>query len=217
MNDLILQARLHEQGVEKALPEALGRETNFFANRMRGMSQGLNAEQSKKVGREKRAGRFANKRQAYDMNNAAKGTPTTASQDSTSKLVPTPLPGENVQDPAQNLPKQSEVTNISDEMSARQTPPAPPADQATTQQATQAQATNVVDATGAGGVNGNPAVPDSTKQVTDTTLNADGSPQEVKTTTTNTLNPQVQNMAQQFQAGQDMQTIQGGKGAEKKG
>jgi hypothetical protein len=57
-------------------------------------------------------------------------------------------------------------------------------------------------------------MPDTVDEKTTTTLNADGSPQEVKTTTTNTLNPQVQGMAQQFQAGQDMQTLQGGKGAE---
>lgn len=226
MNDLILQARLHEQGVEKALPAIMGRETNPIANTVRQVSQGLSREQSRRVGEQKRAGRFQKKRTNYDMKNLAAGTPTTASGKEVSQMQ-TSFPGiggaTGKIDPAQRGPQEADVQNVADEMATRQTSATPPADQATTQQAPaanqtqQAPATNVVDTTGVGGANGNPAVPDSTKQVTDTTLNADGSPQEVKTTTTNTLNPQVQNMAQQFQAGQDMQTIQGGKGAEKKG
>jgi len=215
MNDLILQARLNEQGVEKALPGVLGRETNPLANLGRSISQGMSYGQSRRVGEQKRAGRFAKKRLASDMKNLERGTPTTASQESTSQMAGAPFPDGTSVDPAQRGPKEEEVQKVADEMAARQTPAAPaapPADQATQQ----APATNVVDTTGAGGANGNPAVPDTVDEKTTTTLNADGSPQEVKTTTTNTLNPQVQGMAQQFQAGQDMQTLQGGKGAEEK-
>ena len=215
MNDLILQARLNEQGVEKALPGVLGRETNLLANMGRSISQGMSYGQSRRVGEQKRAGRFAKKRLASDMKNLQRGTPTTASQESTSQMAGAPFPDGTSVDPAQRGPKEEEVQKVADEMAARQTPAAPaapPADQATQQ----APATNVVDTTGAGGANGNPAVPDTVDEKTTTTLNADGSPQEVKTTTTNTLNPQVQGMAQQFQAGQDMQTLQGGKGAEEK-
>jgi hypothetical protein len=72
-----------------------------------------------------------------------------------------------------------------------------------------------------GGLNGNPTVADQT--TVKTTNNADGTPQEVKTTQTmnnassgqSSVNPQVQGMAQQFQAGQDMQAVQQGKGAKK--
>tara|TARA_R110002126_G_scaffold34484_12_gene106705 strand:- start:421 stop:1095 length:675 start_codon:yes stop_codon:yes gene_type:complete len=72
-----------------------------------------------------------------------------------------------------------------------------------------------------GGLNGNANVADQT--TVKTTNNADGTPQEVKTTQTmnnassgqSSVNPQVQGMAQQFQAGQDMQAVQQGKGAKK--
>ena len=225
MNDLILQARLHEQGVEKALPAAFGRDTNAITNLGRSISQGMTYGQSKRVGEQKRAGRFAKKRLAADMKNLERGTPTTGSQKEVSQMAGAPFPDGSSVDPAQRGPKVADVENVADEMAARQTTPAapaaPPANQATQQapaaNQTQQAATNVVDTTGAGGANGNPSMPDTVDEKTTTTLNADGSPQEVKTTTTNTLNPQVQGMAQQFQAGQDMQTIQGGKGAEKKG
>ena len=225
MNDLILQARLNEQGVEKALPAMLGRETNFVSTAARSIKDGMSYKQSKRVGEQQRAGRFAQNRINRDMKNLERGTPTAASGKEVSQMAGPPFPGggkTNNVDPAQRGPQEADVQNVADEMAARQTPAAPAADQATTQQAPanqtqQAPASNVVDTTGAGGANGNPAMPDTVDEKTTTTLNADGSPQEVKTTTTNTLNPQVQGMAQQFQAGQDMQTIQGGKGAEKKG
>jgi hypothetical protein len=186
----------------------------------------MNYKQARKFGEQKRAGRFQKKRFAADAKNFDRGTPTTGSQKEISQMTGAPFPEDGTSvDPAQRGPKEADVQNVADEMAARQTPAAPAApsaDQATQQapaanQTQQAPATNVVDTTGAGGANGNPDMPDTVDEKTTTTLNADGSPQEVKTTTTNTLNPQVQGMAQQFQAGQDMQTIQGGKGAEKKG
>jgi|11BtaG_2_1085332.scaffolds.fasta_scaffold03941_2 hypothetical protein len=226
MNDLILQARLYEQGVEKALPAVMGKETNPIANVARSVREGMSYGQAQRVGEQKRAGRFAKKRIASDMKNLAAGTPTTGSGKEVSQMAGAPFPDGTSVDPAQRGPTEADVGNVADEMAKRKTTPAapaaPPADQATQQapaanQNQQAPATNVVDTTGAGGANGNPAMPDTVDEKTTTTLNADGSPQEVKTTTTNTLNPEVQNMAQKFQAGQDMQTIQQGKGAEKKG
>lgn len=43
-------------------------------------------------------------------------------------------------------------------------------------------------AQGTGGVNGNPNIPDSVKETVDTTLNADGTPSEIKTNTVQTIN-----------------------------
>jgi hypothetical protein len=206
-DDFILRARLHQQEVEKAMPAVFGRETNPISNLARGVKYGLNREQSKKAGEEMRAARFQEKRTAGDIQNLSQGRATTMSQPSTTELGQKDMDDQPL-DPAAAVANKDEVGAVATEAAKRAAaaPAVAPAPQHLKEPA--------VETTGAGGANGNPNMPDTVNEKTTTTLNADGTPQEVKTTTTNTLNPQVQGMAQQFQAGQDMQTLQQGKGAE---
>lgn len=209
-DDFILRARLHQQEVEKAIPQAFGRETNLAANLARSIRTGTSYSQAKAAGEQKRGQRFRNKRMAEDIKNLSQGTPTTMSQASTTAMAQEDADGQSL-DPAATVANKDEVEAVATEAANRAAAaPAAPAAPAVAPAPQHLKEP----ATGAGGANGNPNMPDTVNEKTTTTLNADGTPQEVKTTTTNTLNPQVQGMAQQFQAGQDMQTLQQGKGAE---
>ena len=201
-DDLILRARLHQQEVEKAMPAILGRETNPIANFARATRTGTSYSQAKAAGEQKRGQRFRNKRMAEDIQNLAAGTPTAMSQASTDAMAQQDAEGQSL-DPAATVADKGEVANVAEEATKRANaaalPTAPTPRAISAPAAPAAPATNVVAADGTQpAAAGQPAA---------------GQPAAAPAATPG-LNPQVQGMAQQFQAGQDMQTLQQGKGAE---
>ena len=198
-DDFILKARLHQQEVEKAIPQVFGRETNPIANLARATRTGTSYSQAKAAGEQKRGARFQNKRMAEDIKNLSRGTPTAMSQASTTAMAQQDAEGQSL-DPAATVADKGEVANVAAEAAKRAAaapapaaPPAAPTPPAAP--APPAPATNVV--------------------ATDGTQPAAAGQAAAAPAATPGLNQQTQNMAQQFQAGQDMQTIQQGKGAEK--
>lgn len=200
-DDLILRARLHQQEVEKAIPQVLGRETNPIANLARAARTGTSYSQAKAAGEQKRGARFQNKRMAEDIKNLAAGTPTAMSQASTAGMAQQDAEGQSL-DPAATVADKGEVANVAAEAAKRAAaapaPAAPPA--APTPPAASAPAA--------------PPAPATNVVATDGTQPAAAGQAAAAPAATPGLNPQVQGMAQQFQAGQDMQTLQQGKGAE---
>ena len=210
MNDLILQARLHEaQELEKGLGTGHGRITSklpvigaMIDKRGMNPQQEANYDQNtKEIAAQKVDARNA-ARQQYQ---GGKGRSMNPIGTATSKGL----------DSKENINAGSgtaQLTPIKPMGGAGAAPEAP----GTETPPDQPEGTASV-----GGLNGNPTVADQT--TVKTTNNADGTPQEVKTTQTmnnassgqSSVNPQVQGMAQQFQAGQDMQAVQQGKGAKK--
>ena len=197
-DDFILKARLHQQEVEKAIPQVFGRETNPIANLARATRTGTSYSQAKAAGEQKRGARFQNKRMAEDIKNLSRGTPTAMSQASTTAMAQQDAEGQSL-DPAATVADKGEVANVAAEAAKRAAaapapaaPPAAPTPPAAP--APPAPATNVV--------------------ATDGTQPAAAGQAAAAPAATPGLNQQTQNMAQQFQAGQDMQTLQQGKGAE---
>lgn len=200
-DDLILRARLHQQEVEKAIPQIFGRETNPIANVARATRTGTSVRQAAAAGREKRGARFRNKRMAEDIKNLSRGTPTTLSQPSTTTMAEQDADGQSL-DPAATVADKGEVGTVAAEAAKRAAaapaPAAPPA--APTPPPAPAPAA--------------PAAPANNVVATDGTQPAAADQAAAAPAATPGLNQQTQNMAQQFQAGQDMQTLQQGKGAE---
>ena len=211
-DDFILRARLHQQEVEKAIPQVFGWETNPVANLARATRTGTSLRQAKAAGEQKRAARFQNKRMAEDIKNLSRGTPTTMSQPSTTDMAEEDADGQSL-DPAATVADKSEVAKVKAEAAKRAAAaPAPAAGAG-------GAAAGGTPATGTE----TPATPPATgatPPATDagaTAPAADGTaaaPAATAPAATPGLNQQTQDMAQQFQAGQDMQTLQQGKGAD---
>jgi len=210
MNDLILQARLHEaQELEKALGMGQGRITSKLPGiggmiDRRGMSDDQKAnynQNTKDISAQKVDARNA----ARQQHQGSKGRSMNPIGSEVSEGVDDQANIDAGSGTAQMTPiKPMGGAGAAPAAPGTETPPAQPEGTASV-----------------GGLNGNPTVADQT--TVKTTNNADGTPQEVKTTQTmnnassgqSSVNPQVQGMAQQFQAGQDMQAVQQGKGAKK--
>ena len=207
MNDLILQARLHEaQELEKALGMGQGRITSKLPGigsmiDRRGMSDDQKANYNQNT--------TDIAAQKVDARNAAR-----QQHQGTKGISMNPI-GSEV---SEGIDDQA---NIDAGSGTAQNTPIKPMGGAAEESGTGTQTAQPEGTASVGGLNGNANVADQT--TVKTTNNADGTPQEVKTTQTmnnassgqSSVNPQVQGMAQQFQAGQDMQAVQQGKGAKK--
>lgn len=210
-DDFILKARLHQQEVEKAMPAILGKETNPIANLARATRTGTSYSQAKAAGEQKRGARFQNKRMAEDIKNLAAGTPTAMSQASTAGMAQQDAEGQSL-DPAATVADKGEVANVAAEAAKRAaaapTAAAPPATGAAPP-ATGTETPAAPPATGA-----TPPATDA-GAAAPAAGGAAAAPAAAAPAATPGLSQQTRDMAQQFQAGQDMQTIQQGKGAEK--